>query len=917
MKKQVAISMALLMTLSQGSGIINAEKKTTESIKRISGEDRIETSVLVSKETFKNAENVIIASGNVFQDALSGTILASSLNAPILLTNGVNIDEKVLNEIERLGTKNVYILGGINSVSNKIERELNKKYNIERIAGKDRYETSLKIANLLKEKAGYENVALASGNVFADSLSASVALAKKKMPILLVDGKNLPNINKDRIKYIFGGKNTIKFDVPGTVRISGIDRYETAVKVAKEFFGNSSKYVLTSGELFPDALSSSVLAYKNDAPILLTEKEKLNKHIVNNIDLLKKSLIIVGGKDTVSSDSEEKAEKLISPKNKKDEKKDNNSNDKKDENKKTENSEIKNIKAKLENLKKSLENILKEKEKIGDEITKEEAKNINELIDKYNKDRKEFVELVDKLSDKEPEKKSLVEAAKKLKEIPNVKYVESEKYVGVADSIQYPNKKNEVDVIIRNGKIIELNIDKNRYGDDFGAWYESARSILDYIIKYQDINKMISNIDDVDNLLKQIKNIDRKLRADKLEKILEIKLSEKDRNEINSEKLDIHLREKISELYANKNRIDVDTISGATNSKKSILNAVKNAYNKYKLKKEDNDENLFKKIEELIEPKLFYKVGQKLDLTNLKVNLVKNDNTKIEVPFSEFSKYNIKTNLENGKILREGEEELIITHRDTNTNLRYIITTKVDKENILLKKIKIKLEGDKNYKEFDVDNGNNTFIHKVTINETIIGKDIKEFILEDNKNRKMNVIGFKKGANKVELNDVRNINSLDYELHIILDNSSEMNSKNEIYKYKDIIVNIKSKPKYDLSKVYWVQLSKDSKIVKEVYKETPIDYRGLILMLMPESDGDPIAIVPYEKFDEYGISITPVGGYSIGDKYGSRSDFIPSIKVKGASKEFNEDNNPFRKVYLNDSENFYSIKIKNGTFPLN
>ncbi|MEC3884041.1 cell wall-binding repeat-containing protein [Halobacillus sp. HZG1] len=64
---------------------------------------------------------------------------------------------------------------------------------------------------------------------------------------------------------------TIKPIIPiSSARIAGMDRYETAVKVSAHGWETAETVIIARGDDFPDALAGSPLAYKLDAPILLT-----------------------------------------------------------------------------------------------------------------------------------------------------------------------------------------------------------------------------------------------------------------------------------------------------------------------------------------------------------------------------------------------------------------------------------------------------------------------------------------------------------------------------------------------------------------------------------------------------------------------------------------------------------------------
>ncbi|WP_219693074.1 cell wall-binding repeat-containing protein, partial [Clostridioides difficile] len=83
---------------------------------------------------------------------------ASEKTAPLLLTSKDKLDSSVKSEIKRVmnlksdtginTSKKVYLAGGVNSISKEVENELKDMgLKVTRLAGDDRYETSLKIAD--------------------------------------------------------------------------------------------------------------------------------------------------------------------------------------------------------------------------------------------------------------------------------------------------------------------------------------------------------------------------------------------------------------------------------------------------------------------------------------------------------------------------------------------------------------------------------------------------------------------------------------------------------------------------------------------------------------------------------------------------------------------------------------------------
>ncbi|NMH67551.1 hypothetical protein HF072_01885 [Bacillus sp. RO3] len=84
-------------------------------------------------------------------------------------------------------------------------------------------------------------------------------------------------------------------------RISGDDRYQTAIEISEKGWESADTVVIARGDQFPDALAGAPLAYKHDAPILLTEQGYLNDEVQEEIKRLgAKKAIILGGEGAVS-----------------------------------------------------------------------------------------------------------------------------------------------------------------------------------------------------------------------------------------------------------------------------------------------------------------------------------------------------------------------------------------------------------------------------------------------------------------------------------------------------------------------------------------------------------------------------------------------------------------------------------------
>jgi N-acetylmuramoyl-L-alanine amidase len=306
----------------------NQGNDSNEVVKRLAGDDRYETAIKISKDNFKSADTVVLASGTNSADALAASSLATSKSAPILLTKRNEIGKNVFDEIKRLNANNVIVVGGKVSISEKVVSDLkDKNITVKRLAGDNRYETSYEIAKELLKSNKAKEAIIVNGFKNVDALSVSSLATKENLPILLNDGnrlsKDIKNIVEDsNIKkmYIIGGRTSLPRRIEDNIkaldieyeRLAGEDRYETSSKIAKYAYENSDKDILASGENSIDALAAGVLTKMEKAPMLLVQKRRIPKSISNRIEESKaKKFLLIGGEKTISDRVKDKVEGLL------------------------------------------------------------------------------------------------------------------------------------------------------------------------------------------------------------------------------------------------------------------------------------------------------------------------------------------------------------------------------------------------------------------------------------------------------------------------------------------------------------------------------------------------------------------------------------------------------------------------------
>lgn len=290
--KALASTAALCLVLSTSS--VFAAENTAVAPERLSGANRVDTAVKIAEKSFNEAwkgqGNAILsaaADANLV-DSLAVAPLSYQLKAPILLNDAKDsINADTLKALKANNVKTVYIATGEGVISNKAKAQLEKEgFKVERLGGKNRYETAKNILDTFKKNGGdTKNVALVSGNGLADALSVAPEAARKGMPILLTDGKdavaaNLAEVAKaaDTV-YAIGGNGIISDALVQQLkadRVSGHSRYETNAAVIKKFAGDKefSKIYLGNGQdgHLVDSLTGSVLAAQSGSPIVLADK---------------------------------------------------------------------------------------------------------------------------------------------------------------------------------------------------------------------------------------------------------------------------------------------------------------------------------------------------------------------------------------------------------------------------------------------------------------------------------------------------------------------------------------------------------------------------------------------------------------------------------------------------------------------
>lgn len=159
---------------------------------------------------------------------------------------------------------------------------------ITRIAGADRIDTANAISQTSFPGTGAASaVVLARADGFPDALAGTPLAAAKTAPLLLtgsasLDSRTLAEIQRvltaGKTVYLLGGTVALSASVQTAivsagyqvVRFEGVDRFDTAVRVARDGLANPVNLLVADGTNFPDALTAGAAAAKVAGAVVLS-----------------------------------------------------------------------------------------------------------------------------------------------------------------------------------------------------------------------------------------------------------------------------------------------------------------------------------------------------------------------------------------------------------------------------------------------------------------------------------------------------------------------------------------------------------------------------------------------------------------------------------------------------------------------
>jgi putative cell wall-binding protein len=272
------------------------------SFVRLQGADRYETSALFAERYatplgIMSPSGIIIVTGENYPDAIAASGLAGKLGYAVLATSKDTLGQANLNLLEKWKMlyeagheiDNVLIVGSESVINTNVEDELAKtlpQATIERIAGKDRYETAKLVYDYGEKTGEWSDYAafVVTGESFPDGCSITSTAARYKAPVFLVgkdgvlDKTALEQASRCKQIFIIGSNTVVSSKTEQDLsssgatitRLDGADRYATNLEVVRYFIAVDdvepiedppsdwlyfSDYLFATGDNFADVLT--------------------------------------------------------------------------------------------------------------------------------------------------------------------------------------------------------------------------------------------------------------------------------------------------------------------------------------------------------------------------------------------------------------------------------------------------------------------------------------------------------------------------------------------------------------------------------------------------------------------------------------------------------------------------------------
>jgi len=260
-------------------------------VKRIYGKTRMDTAALIAEEAHnardgKLGSHVYVVNGHAPADSLIAGPAAFAENAPVLQVTSEGLPGATAEAIQELNIEQLYVIGGPAVVSKEVCDELSRFAPVERLAGDNRFSTSVEVA---KERfPAAKDFAVVGGYNYADAIGAAVfgnpVLYVHSDPPLppAVDAYLDQVLTSDSRVTVFGGLAAVSEAVTDFHRLKFARELEIEIFVNGEELEPEKRGRVAEGELL---LPAAFILEEMGAEVQQDQKNKILEGIFGSFRL--------------------------------------------------------------------------------------------------------------------------------------------------------------------------------------------------------------------------------------------------------------------------------------------------------------------------------------------------------------------------------------------------------------------------------------------------------------------------------------------------------------------------------------------------------------------------------------------------------------------------------------------------------
>jgi putative cell wall-binding protein len=283
---------------------------------RLAGADRFETAALLAHDGWDTSSTALLVTGFNWPDAIAAGPVGATNDWPILLTGPTDLPAVTQGALTDLKVTKLVLVGGEAVISAALQQKLAQTYQVERVAGPDRYATAATLASRVVTRAGFD-ANVVRGDQFADALQVSLAWSDE--PLLLTPPGQVPT--KETMDFLAAAKPAHVWGYGDPAAVMGIaavqnlglewgigsvaDAIDRSVAVTNPAnIKPNADVVLVSGVNWPDAIAATPWAWNFDLWVFLTQDTCLRKSLFDFLDQVDplRYFAVIGGPAAVSED---------------------------------------------------------------------------------------------------------------------------------------------------------------------------------------------------------------------------------------------------------------------------------------------------------------------------------------------------------------------------------------------------------------------------------------------------------------------------------------------------------------------------------------------------------------------------------------------------------------------------------------